>query len=149
MSVNHDLLSILEEGRKIVLNEFPQAQFCEADWRRAEADEWRFVYHDPASSPQGTVLLIYNKNGFDVPRHIDTSWLEDHVIPFPVPMRLQVAENLAHKAGFDGEVERITLRWPLFPGSNEPYYRFGIPAQHVHVFVGVYTHQVHTAPLNH
>ncbi|CAM2006615.1 hypothetical protein [Acanthopleuribacter pedis] len=146
MSVNQDLLSILEEGRHLVLQEFPQAQFCEAEWRRQESDAWRFVYNDPAT--RGTVLLVHGANGFETPRHIDAGWLEDRVIPFPVPMRLKVAENLAQKAGFDGELDRITLRWPLFPGSNEPCYRFDIPSQHVHVFVGVYTHQVHTSPLN-
>ena len=148
MSASKDFLSLLEEGRQLVLKEFPEAHFCEADWKRDKPQQWRFVFLNSASTPDSTVLLLHGKAGFEAPRQIDAVWQNDRVIPFPVPMKLQVAENLAKKAGFDGQVELVTLRWPLFPGSNEPCYMLGIPSQHVHVFVGVYTHQVHTAPLN-
>ena len=148
MSNPGDFLKMLDTGHAIVLKEFPQAQLYEADWNRGQPELWRFVYNDPATAPNSTIILNNVKGQFEPPRHIDSPWLEDRVIPFPVPMNLSVAEALAKKAGFDGDIAAITLRWPLYPESHEPCYILGIPSQHVHVFVGVYTHQVSTSPLS-
>ncbi|QCX76471.1 hypothetical protein C9F11_13990 [Streptomyces sp. YIM 121038] len=66
----------------------------------------------------------------------------DRIIPWPVNLELTEADKiLREKAHYTGPVNEVDLRWPLFPGMNEPYYVFSTP-QFGHYFVGVYSHQV-------
>ena len=143
-SFRQDLMKATEIARQ----GFPEAQFYEADNNATRPNDWRYVYNDPATSPNSTVL-VYQINGqFEAPRHIDEPFLEDRVIPLPIHLGLEQAELLARKAGYDEQITSTTLRWPLYPGVDEPSYIFAMPSIHSFVFVGVYTHKVSTSPLN-
>ncbi|WHM37541.1 hypothetical protein [Streptomyces sp. BPTC-684] len=57
-------------------------------------------------------------------------------------LELTAADKLLkEKAHYSGPYKSVTLRWPLFPGMNEPYYIFNTP-DFGHYFVGVYSQQV-------
>lgn len=145
-----NFLSMLNEANAIVQQQFPGAQFYEADYSIQQPDTWRFVFNVPpnASHNINTTAIVLNIGGqFSPVQHIDQPWLEDRVIPLPVLLSLNEAEALAQMAGFTGEIAAITLRWPLYPGVNEPEYIFAIPSQSIRVFVGVYSHKVTSSPL--
>lgn len=143
-------LDLLYRATQKVREKFPKAELYEADQNTAETpDVWRFVYNVP---PEGgganTTAIIVAKGGQLGPvEHVDQPWLEDRVIPLPIPTGLTTAERLARAAGFDDPIAYTNLRWPLYPGVDEPLYVFAIPGDHVRVYVGVYTHRVTTQAL--
>ncbi|PYH46606.1 uncharacterized protein BP01DRAFT_355599 [Aspergillus saccharolyticus JOP 1030-1] len=67
--------------------------------------------------------------------YIPKPWLEDVVIPWPVAMDAEQADALLKIAGYTGGYKVITLRHPLHPDFDEPYYIFNVEG--VFVFVGV------------
>jgi hypothetical protein len=157
-----NFLEILMKAWNIVTAQYPHAQFYEADGRPEggsgtnpdDVQEWRFVYNIPPGSKEcpdtpsnTTVMLRYYKGSFSKPSHVCEPWLEDVIIPLPIKMDLGEAITLMQKAGYTDPFSSVTLRWPLYPGVKEPYYIFGIPAQKVWVFVGVYDSKVHTEPM--
>lgn len=68
--------------------------------------------------------------------YVDQPWLEDRTIAWPIDMELTEADRLLKAAGFTGPYDTVTLRHPLAPGFNEPYYIFGMTTGQ-YVFVGV------------
>jgi hypothetical protein len=143
-----DFLAILNEAAGIVGASYPGSKFYEADYPSKEGpNSWRFVFLGPPGPRTTTVMLYYNSGSFGKPIFIDQPWLEDVVIPLPIQMGLEQATQLKNQAGYTSPASSITLRWPLYPGVNEPYYIFAVPAQSVYVFVGVYDGTVHTQPL--
>jgi hypothetical protein len=155
-------LDILNEAYKKVLAAYPNAQFYEADGypdssggtKSDDVQTWRFVYNIPPGSKEcpdvpynTTVMLRYDKGSWGKLDHICEPWLEDVVIPLPIKMDLIEAIILMSKAGYTDPFTSVTLRWPLYPGVNEPYYIFGMPSKGVWVFVGVYDKKVHTEPM--
>lgn len=57
-------------------------------------------------------------------QYIDHPWLEDVIIPWPQEMELTTADELLKAAGYTGAYNGVTMRWPLYPGSNQPLYIF-------------------------
>lgn len=143
-------LDMLNEANAIVQQSYPGAEFYEADLDLGmPGSPWQFVFNDPSTQPNSTVILKNYMGQIELPpQHVDSPWLEDRIIPLPIKLDLEQAEKLAQDAGWTGNIVYINLRWPLYPGANEPYYIFGIPSQGVHVFVGVYSHEVTTSPLS-
>lgn len=142
-------LDMLNEANAIVTADYPGATFYEANLNVEMAGSpWQFVFNDPNTVPNGTVMLNNYMGNFQLPpKHYNAPWGGDRPIKLPIPMSLEEAEYLAKNAGYTGNIAVITLRWPLTAGSTEPLYIFGIPSQDVHVFVGVYSHKVTTAPI--
>jgi len=68
--------------------------------------------------------------------YIPESWLEDVVIPWPVNMDAKEANAIMRNAGYTTPYSAMTLRHPLYPGDNEPYYIFCM-TNGTFVFVGV------------
>jgi len=68
--------------------------------------------------------------------YIPEPWLEDVVIPWPVNMDAKEANALMRNAGYNTPYSAMTLRHPLYPGENEPYYIFCM-TNGTFVFVGV------------
>jgi len=143
-------LNILNEANRIVVRDYPGAYLLEAtkDLTRF-GSPWRFVFGVPASGSDKTdttVFLNYAGNQFQLPpTHVGFPWGGSKPIPLPVPMGLMQAVELARQAGYTAPIAWNTLRWPLM--DTELLYSFAMPAMHVHVFVGVYTHKVTTSPL--
>lgn len=141
-------LDMLNQANQIVQKSYPGAQFYEASLNIEMAGSpWRFVFNDPSTSPNSTVILKNYMGQFQLPpQHVDQPWLEDRVIPLPINLDLATAEQLARQAGYSGNISAITLRWPLYPGEYEPYYIFAMPVEGGWVFVGVYDRKVSFQP---
>lgn len=141
-------LDMLNQANAIAQQYYPGSQFYEADLNiQLAGSPWRFVFNDPSTSPNSTVIVKNYLGQFQLPpQHVDQPWLEDRVIPLPISLDLAVAEQLARNAGYSGNITMITLRWPLYPGVNEPSYIFTMPAEGGWVFVGVYSRRVSYQP---
>lgn len=143
-------LDTLNEAAALVRKRYPGAQFLEADIDLETFGRgWRFVFDVPPAGLRDrcTVILCRNGQGFEEPQHIDAPWSSDQPIPLPIDLDIQEAENLAHRAGYDGAVASASLRWVLYPGIDEPHYILAIPEKDVLVFVGAYTKKVTVGPL--
>lgn len=141
-------LDMLNQANVIVRRSYPAAQFYEADLNIEMAGSpWRFVFNDPSTHPVNSTVILKNYLGqFQLPpQHIDQPWLEDRVIPLPISLDLAEAETLARRQ-YSGNITQITLRWPLYPGVNEPSYIFTMPTKGGWVFVGVYSRRVTFQP---
>jgi hypothetical protein len=140
-------LAVLDEANRIVRQQYPQAQFYEASRTlTVMGNPWRFVFNDPSTSPNSTVIIKWFGNEFGKPEHVDQPWLEDRVIPLPIKLDLSEAIKLAENAGYSGTITNQTLRWPLYPGSDQPYYILAMPDHGAWVFVGVNDRKVTTHP---
>lgn len=141
-------LDMLNQANAIVQQSYPGAQFYEADLNIEMAGSpWRFVFNDPSTHPVNSTVILKNYMGqFQLPpQHIDQPWLEDRVIPLPIQLDLAKAQALAQQQ-YSGNITQITLRWPLYPGVNEPSYIFTVPSRGGWVFVGVYSLRVSFQP---
>lgn len=141
-------LDMLNQANAIVQQSYPGAQFYEADLNIEMAGSpWRFVFNDPSTRPVNSTVILKNYMGqFQLPpQHIDQPWLEDRVIPLPIKVDLAKAQALAQQQ-YSGNITQITLRWPLYPGVNEPSYIFTVPSRGGWVFVGVYSLTVSFEP---
>jgi hypothetical protein len=54
-------------------------------------------------------------------------WLGDVLVEWPIKLELLQAFGLLQDAGFSSPVDAVTLRQPLYPGIDEPYYIFSFP----------------------
>jgi hypothetical protein len=141
-------LGYLTEADRLVRAQYPEAQFYEADLANtAPGGQWRFVFNDPSSTPNGTVIIERLERGFGEPHHIGEPWVEDRIIPLPISLGLEEARSLCKAHGCGGEVGAITLRWPLYPGVNEPYYILAMPAENRRCWVGVNSREVRCEPI--
>ncbi len=97
-------------------------------------NSWRFVFR---TANGGTAMIHSTEWGeFGPITYVDQPWLEDVVIPWPVKMDIVEADNLLKNAGYTGEYGAVTLRWPLYPSSDQPFYIFGM-VDGSHIFVGI------------
>jgi hypothetical protein len=145
-------LRLLAEATDLAASAYPGTQFYEADGTPAggqgtkpeDVSEWRFVYnHHPQGQKQGTVFVYYRAGAFEQPTRVLYPWLEDVLIPLPIQLGLAEAIALKNQAGYTGPFTSVVLRWPLYPGVEEPSYIFNV--SHVgYVFVGVYSRRVTT-----
>lgn len=69
-------------------------------------------------------------------KYIDQPWMGDVIIPWPIEMDIVNADELLKAAGYTGAYNNCTLRHPLYPGSNQPLYIFGM-AEGGFIAVGV------------
>jgi hypothetical protein len=137
-------LRYLTEANALVLAAYPSAQFYEADNFNASApgSQWRFVFNDPSTTPNSTIIIERLEQSFGKPRHIPDTWVGDRVIQLPISLGLAEARTLCEGAGCRGKVDEIVLRYPLYPGVSEPSYILIMPAESQRGWVGVNTRQV-------
>lgn len=136
---------------RLVTQRYPGAQLYEGDGISPSGpttdvknvNQWRFVFR----TQDGGTAIIKNRTWgeFGPIEYIPQPWLEDVVIPWPIKMDITEADRLLKQAGYTNPYGAVTLRWPLYPGIEEPYYIFGFPGGS-YVFVGVYDGQVTTHP---
>ncbi|HEV3321122.1 MAG TPA: hypothetical protein VG147_02905 [Solirubrobacteraceae bacterium] len=138
------LLEYLEEANKLVLAKYPKAQFYEADNLTGDAlgSQWQFVFNDPSTSPNSTVIIERLERGFGEPRHIPHPWLGDRVIKLPIHRGLGEARERCDNSKCGGYASAIVLRHPLYPGVDEPYYIVTVASERRRCWVGVNTGQV-------
>lgn len=108
-----------------------------------DVNSWRFVFR---AGDGGTAIVRSTVWGeFGPIQYIPEPWLEDRVIPWPIEMDITQADGLLKRAGYTGPYSTVTLRWPLYPGTNQPFYIFQTGREDF-VFVGVYDGSVKREP---
>ena len=132
---------------RLVTEKYPAAQLYEVDGTSSSGPTT-----DPRDISQlkavftggnNNTILIYSTvwGEWKDMKYIDEPWLEDVVIPWPIDMDIVEADKLMKAAGYTGTYTNATLRHPLYPGSNEPLYIFGM-TDGVYISVGVNTKTV-------
>lgn len=138
---------------RLVTKQYPGAQLLEGDGVSPSGpttdvnnvNSWRFVFR---TQDGGTAFIQSSVWGeFNPITYVPHPWLEDVVIPWPISMDITKAAALLTQAGYSQPYGYVTLRWPLYPGIEEPYYIFSMPGVG-YVFVGVYDGAVTTHPGN-
>jgi len=132
---------------RLVSKKYPGAKLYEGDGVSPSGpttdvkniNSWRFVFQLPDNATATIQSSVWGE--FQPIQYIPQPWLGDIVIPWPIKMDITEADRLLKRAGYTKAYGTANLRWPLYPGNNEPYYIFGF-GQSVFVFVGVYTGQV-------
>lgn len=134
---------------RLVRDQYPGAQLLEGDGLSPsgpttnvnDVNSWRFVFR---TANGGTAFIHSTVWGeFGPITYVGQPWLEDVVIPWPIDMELTEAAQLKSNAGYNLPYRTVTLRWPLYPGINQPFYIFG-QENGVYVFVGIYDKKVST-----
>jgi hypothetical protein len=141
-------LDMLDEANSIVQSDYPGSELYEADLNLdLVGSPWRFVFR--AGGPKGGTVFLKNFEGeFQTPpQYIDEPWLEDVVIPLPLSLDLQAAQQLCEQQGCGGQISTITLRYALYPGVTEAQYIFGMQDVGKRCFVGVNTKKVQCDPM--
>lgn len=132
---------------RLVNDQYPGSELLEGDGvsptgpttNPADVNSWRFVFR---TQNGGTALIQSRVWGEFWPvRYVDQPWLEDVVIPWPIEMDIDEADKLLKDAGYTGSYGAVTLRWPLYPGVEQPFYIFGMQDGQ-HIFVGIYDRSV-------
>ncbi|PZF70841.1 hypothetical protein [Taibaiella soli] len=127
-------------GLNLIKAQYPDAQLYEVDSVSAQPTsnpndlkQMRIVCRAGA----GTAIIQATGWGtFGPVQYIDSPWLEDQVINWPISMDITEADKLLKAAGYTGDYRNVTLRKPLYPGVYEPSYIFGM-INGLYVFVGV------------
>lgn len=134
---------------RIVNEQYPGSQLYEGDGISPSGpttnvnnvNSWRFVFR---TANGGTAFIHSTVWGeFGPVTYVGQPWLEDRVIPWPINMDIVKADELIKQAGYTQEYTAVTLRWPLYPGINQPEYIFSM-VDELYVFVGVYDGKVST-----
>ena len=117
---------------RLVTKQYPGAQLLEGDGvspsgpttNVQNVNSWRFVFR---TQDGGTAFIQSSVWGeFKPITYVAQPWLEDVVIPWPIKMDITDAAKLLTQAGYNQPYAYVTLRWPLYPGIEEPYYIFSI-----------------------
>jgi hypothetical protein len=127
-------------GLALITTSYPEAVLYEVDATGTgptsdptEISQLRIV-----CSVNGGTALIASTDWFTFGPvdFVPQPWLGDMEIPWPVNLDVMEADILLQGAGYQGPFQTITLRHPVYPGLNEPYYIFGMTTGQ-YVFVGV------------
>lgn len=142
-----EFLGLLDRAVQVARDQYPDAELYEADGSSEELTTdwhdigtWRFVFR----VEEGHVFVKTVKpwDDLDEPELIRKPWAGDVIIPMPLPMDIAEADQLLKDKGhYVGPYKTVTLRWPLSPGRNEPYYIFEAGRRGWY-FVGVYDQTV-------
>lgn len=143
-------LEVLGKATEMVKGEYPDAVLWEGDAKVKDscmtADDflgWQFLF-GIGEGYQKTAIVLYLDSTFSNVTVVNAPVFEDVIIP-EVKMELTEAIELMRKANYSDVIAAANLRWPLYPGNDEPYYIFGCP-KIGHVFVGVNTKNVTVVP---
>lgn len=140
-----DFLGRVNIAVRQVREKYPDAQLYEVDavsklptTNPNDLSQLKVVFR----AGRGTAIIQSTGWGeFGPVQYIDQPWLEDVVIPWPISMDLSEADKLLKAAGYKGNYSTATLRHPLYPGVEQPFYIFGMTTGE-YVFVGVYDKKV-------
>jgi hypothetical protein len=140
-------LQVLNKATEIVKIKYPEAMLWEGDAKVKDSAmtandfvAWQFLYK---VGDEKTAIVIYSNSLFKM--HIEPYPVFEDILIKEVKMDLIEAIDLMRKADYNDVIAAANLRWPLYPGNEEPYYIFGCP-KIGHVFVGVNSKSVTVMP---
>ncbi|MDT3399904.1 hypothetical protein RKE29_25280 [Streptomyces sp. B1866] len=146
MKTKVDFLGLVDSAVRVARGAYPEAILYEGNGIAAngptaavrDVDTWRFVFR-----VQGGAALLWSKEWGVFEPMVFTSkpWLEERSAPWPISMDITEADELLKLKGCTDPYTTVTLRWPLYPGSDQPYYIFQT-TQNGYVFVGVHDRKV-------
>lgn len=120
-------------GLNLIKKQYPNAKLLEVDatplTRKPVDNEWGLVNNRIVCGLSGNKTAIIQSTGwgeFEKVQTIDSPFLGDQVIPWPVSLDIHDAFAILRKAGYKGGVYAVTLRQPLIPGDDQPFYIFNV-----------------------
>ncbi|WZH48456.1 uncharacterized protein QYS62_009630 [Fusarium acuminatum] len=103
----------INNGLKLIKKQYPKANLLEVD-------------ATPLTRKPTAIVQYTGWGEFGKVRTTYFPFLGDQVIPWPVSLDIHDAFAVLRKAGYKGGVYAVTLRQPLYPGDDEPFYIFNI-----------------------
>ncbi|KAH7234367.1 hypothetical protein B0J15DRAFT_571537 [Fusarium solani] len=135
-------------GFNIIKQQFPDAKLYEIDATPATTEpvehEWGLVNNRIVASLDGNRTAIIQSNGwgsFGPVDVIQSPFVGDYVISWPVPLEIHQAFSILRKGGYQQPVGAVTLRKPLVPGIDQAFYIFNVGNEFI--AVGVEDKQIH------
>ncbi|MFG2639007.1 hypothetical protein ACGFX8_35830 [Streptomyces sp. NPDC048362] len=123
---------------------YPDAELLEAQGRSSagstddvtKVTDWRFIFR--LSGNRHATVDSTGWGTFSDPIVIDRPWLGDQKITWTPEefLDIRAADERLKNAGYTGDYKSVTLRKPLYPGIDEPYYIFNF-ADGGHIAVGL------------
>ncbi|KAF9775823.1 hypothetical protein IL306_006050 [Fusarium sp. DS 682] len=120
-------------GLNLIKKQYPNANLLEVDatplTRKPVDNEWGLVNNRIVCGLSGNKTAIIKSTGwgeFGKVQTINSPFLGDQVIPWPVKLDIHDAFTILRKAGYKGGVYAVTLRQPLYPGDDQPFYIFNV-----------------------
>ncbi|KAF4952269.1 hypothetical protein FGADI_6890 [Fusarium gaditjirri] len=118
-------------GLNLIKKQYPNANLLEVDatplTRKPVQNEWGLVNNRIVCGLSGNKTAIIQSTGwgeFGKVQTIDSPFLGDQVISWPVALHIHDAFAILRKAGYKQAVYAVTLRQPLYPGDDQPFYIF-------------------------
>jgi hypothetical protein len=120
-------------GLNLIKKQYPNANLLEVDatplTRKPVDNEWGLVNNRIVCGLSGNKTAIIQSTGwgeFEKVQTINSPFLGDQVISWPVSLDIHDAFSILRKAGYKGGVYAVTLRQPLYPGDDQPFYIFNV-----------------------
>jgi len=120
-------------GLNLIKKQYPNANLLEVDatplTRKPIDNEWGLVNNRIVCGLSDNKTAIIQSTGwgeFGKVQTISSPFLGDQVIPWPVQLDIHDAFAILRKAGYKGGVYAVTLRQPLYPGDDQPFYIFNV-----------------------
>ncbi|KAF5249444.1 hypothetical protein FANTH_5325 [Fusarium anthophilum] len=118
-------------GLNLIKKKYPNANLLEVDatplTRKPVENEWGLVNNRIVCGLSGNKTAIIQSTGwgeFGKVQTIDSPFLGDTIISWPVALDIHDAFTILRKAGYKQAIYAVTLRQPLYPGDDQPFYIF-------------------------
>ncbi|KAF5989080.1 hypothetical protein FCOIX_116 [Fusarium coicis] len=118
-------------GLNLMKKQYPNANLLEVDatplTRKPVQNEWGLVNNRIVCGLSGNKTAIIQSTGwgeFGKVQTINSPFLGDQVISWPVALDIHDAFTILRKAGYKQAIYAVTLRQPLYPGDDQPFYIF-------------------------
>ncbi|KAH6866055.1 hypothetical protein B0T10DRAFT_576354 [Thelonectria olida] len=139
---------VINIGYDLIRDQYPDAKLYEVDAKPATSEpvstEWGLVQNRIVCGLPDNKTAIIQSHGWDSfgpVEVIDAPWLDDIAIRWPVPLDIHEAFVILRSSGYEEPVWAVTLRQPLYPGIDQPFYIFNIGSQFI--AVGIRDKQIH------
>jgi hypothetical protein len=127
-------------GLNLIKKQYPNANLLEVDatplTRKPVENEWGLVNNRIVCGLAGNKTAIIQSTGwgeFGKVQTINSPFLGDQVIPWPVALDIHDAFTILRKAGYKQAIYAVTLRQPLYPGDDQPFYIFNTGSEFIAV----------------
>ncbi|EWZ32535.1 hypothetical protein FOCG_13011 [Fusarium oxysporum f. sp. radicis-lycopersici 26381] len=127
-------------GLSLIKKQYPHANLLEVDatplTRKPVQNEWGLVNNRIVCGLSGNKTAIIQSTGwgeFGKVQTINSPFLGDQVIPWPVTLDIHDAFTILRKAGYKQAIYAVTLRQPLYPGDDQPFYIFNTGTEFIAV----------------
>ncbi|EMT71317.1 hypothetical protein ACKRZS_012935 [Fusarium odoratissimum] len=127
-------------GLNLIRKQYPHANLLEVDatplTRKPVQNEWGLVNNRIVCGLSGNKTAIIQSTGwgeFGKVQTINSPFLGDQVILWPVTLDIHDAFTILRKAGYKQAIYAVTLRQPLYPGDDQPFYIFNTGTEFIAV----------------